>query len=217
MEYIAHRGKTQKALENTLEAFEHAGQDNHFVGIECDIHSTLDGIFIVHHDDSIKQLDNKKIVELNFQEIKNIKLEGKYQIPLLEEFLDICKKYQKVPMIEIKKVADIEHLQQLITMLELYQDIKPVIISFNMNYLKYLRTQTQFDMYFLTTEISDQNMYDCRVNEINFYINKESLNKETIKTLKSKGFKIGVFTVNETEIEKHAKNLEIDFLTTDTL
>lgn len=217
MEYIAHRGKTQKALENTIEAFEHAGQDNHFVGIECDIHSTLDGIFVVHHDDSIKQLDNKKIVELNFQEIKNIKLEGKYQIPLLEEFLDICKKYQKIPMIEIKKIADIEHLQQLITMLELYQDIKPVIISFNMNYLKYLRTQTQFDMYFLTTEISDQNMYDCRVNEINFYINKESLNKETIKTLKSKGFKIGVFTVNETEIEKHAKNLEIDFLTTDTL
>ncbi|AUD63255.1 hypothetical protein BK010_06490 [Tenericutes bacterium MO-XQ] len=217
MEYIAHRGKTQKALENTLEAFEQAGQDNHFVGIECDIHSTLDGIFIVHHDDTMKQLDNKKIVELNFQEIKNIKLEGKYHIPLLEEFLDICKKYQKIPMIEIKNIADIEHLQQLITILELYQDIKPVIISFNMNYLKYLRTQTQFDMYFLTTEISEQNMYDCRVNEINFYINKESLNKETIKTLKSKGFKIGVFTVNETEIEKHAKNLEIDFLTTDTL
>lgn len=217
MEYIAHRGKTQKALENTLEAFEHAGQDNHFVGIECDIHSTLDGIFIVHHDDTMKQLDNKKIVELNFQEIKNIKLEGKYHIPLLEEFLDICKKYQKIPMIEIKNIADIEHLQQLITILELYQDIKPVIISFNMNYLKYLRTQTQFDMYFLTTEISEQNMYDCRVNEINFYINKESLNKETIKTLKSKGFKIGVFTVNETEIEKHAKNLKIDFLTTDIL
>lgn len=217
MEYIAHRGKTQKALENTLEAFEHAGQDNHFVGIECDIHSTLDGIFIVHHDDSIKQLDNKKIVELNFQEIKNIKLDGKYHIPQLEEFLDICKKYQKIPMIEIKKVADIEHLQQLITMLDLYQDIKPVIISFDMNYLKYLRTQTQFDMYFLTTEISDQNMYDCRVNEINFYINKESLNKETIKTLKSKGFKIGVFTVNEIEIEKHAKKFEIDFLTTDIL
>ena len=44
MEYIAHRGKTQEALDNTIEAFEHAGQDAHFIGIECDIHSTLDGV-----------------------------------------------------------------------------------------------------------------------------------------------------------------------------
>jgi glycerophosphoryl diester phosphodiesterase len=182
MEYIAHRGKTQEALENTTKAFEHAGQDDHFVGIECDIHSTLDGIFVVHHDDSIKNLnnDNRKIIDMDFHEIKDIKLEGKYDIPTLETFLEICKTYKKIPMIEIKKVANIEH-------------------------------------YFLTTEITDQNMYDCRVNELNYYINKESLNGQTIKVLKSKGFKIGVFTVNEKEIEEQAKKLSLNYLTTDSL
>jgi glycerophosphoryl diester phosphodiesterase len=60
-------------------------------------------------------------------------------------------------------------------------------------------------------------MYDCRVNELNYYINKESLNGQTIKVLKSKGFKIGVFTVNEKEIEEQAKKLSLNYLTTDSL
>jgi glycerophosphoryl diester phosphodiesterase len=219
MEYIAHRGKTQEALENTTKAFEHAGQDDHFVGIECDIHSTLDGVFVVHHDDSIKNLnnDNRKIIDMNFHEIKDIKLEGKYDIPTLETFLEICKTYKKIPMIEIKKVANIEHLNQLLILLDLYKDIKPIIISFNINYLKYLRAISDIELYFLTTEITDQNMYDCRVNELNYYINKESLNGQTIKVLKSKGFKIGVFTVNEKEIEEQAKKLSLNYLTTDSL
>lgn len=219
MEYIAHRGKTQEALDNTIEAFEHAGQDAHFIGIECDIHSTLDGVFVVHHDDIIhtKDSNDRKITEMNFQEIKGLKLKNQNDIPIIEHFLDICKTYHKVPMIEIKKVANIEHLNQLLTLLELYKEIKPIIISFNINYLKYIRAISDIELYFLTTIITDENMYDCRVNELNYYIDKESLDELTIKTLKSKGFKIGVFTVNEKEIEQQAKKLSIDYLTTDTL
>jgi len=219
MEYIAHRGKTKEALENTTKAFELAGQDDHFVGIECDIHSTLDGVFVVHHDDIIQNIDhgNRKIIEMDFHEIKDVKLDKKFEIPTLEDFLDICKTYNKIPMIEIKKVANIEHLNQLLTLLDLYKEIKPIVISFNINYLKYLRAISDIELYFLTTEVTDQNMYDCRVNELNYYINKESLNDQTIKILKSKGFKIGVFTVNEKHIEEHAKKLSLDYLTTDTL
>jgi glycerophosphoryl diester phosphodiesterase len=173
----------------------------------------------VHHDDSIKNLnnDNRKIIDMDFHEIKDVKLEGKYDIPTLETFLEICKTYKKIPMIEIKKVANIEHLNQLLILLDLYKDIKPIIISFNINYLKYLRAISDIELYFLTTEITDQNMYDCRVNELNYYINKESLNGQTIKVLKSKGFKIGVFTVNEKEIEEQAKKLSLNYLTTDSL
>lgn len=222
MEYIAHRGKTKEALENTLEAFIEAGKDQHYVGIECDMHSTLDGVFIVHHDDTLKRLanDERKITEVNYEDIKDVELsdgQKAYALPTLEAFLDICKTYKKAPMLEIKKVSDIEHLNQLLTLLDLYPELKPIIISFNMNYLKYLRAISNFDLYFLTTEITDQNMYDCRVNEINYYINKESLDKQTIKTLKSKGFKIGVFTVNDNDTKEEAKNLNIDYLTTDIL
>ena len=222
MEYIAHRGKTKEALENTLEAFIEAGKDQHYVGIECDIHSTLDGVFVVHHDDTLKRLadDERNIIDVNYEDIKDIELSDEtksYALPTLESFLDICMTYKKIPMIEIKRVSNIEHLNQLLIMLELYHELNPIIISFNINYLKYLRAISNLELYFLTKEITEQNMYDCRVNEINYYINKESIDKLTIKTLKSKGFKIGVFTVNDEETEEEAKKLNIDYLTTDCL
>lgn len=222
MEYIAHRGKTKEALENTLEAFIEAGKDQHYVGIECDIHSTLDGVFVVHHDDTLKRLadDERNIIDVNYEDLKDIELSDEtksYALPTLESFLDICMTYKKIPMIEIKRVSNIEHLNQLLIMLELYHELNPIIISFNINYLKYLRAISNLELYFLTKEITEQNMYDCRVNEINYYINKESIDKLTIKTLKSKGFKIGVFTVNDEETEEEAKKLNIDYLTTDCL
>ena len=222
MEYIAHRGKTKEALENTLEAFIEAGKDQHYVGIECDIHSTLDGVFVVHHDETLKRLadDERNIIDVNYEDIKDIELSDEtksYALPTLESFLDICMTYKKIPMIEIKRVSNIEHLNQLLIMLELYHELNPIIISFNINYLKYLRAISNLELYFLTKEITEQNMYDCRVNEINYYINKESIDKLTIKTLKSKGFKIGVFTVNDEETEEEAKKLNIDYLTTDCL
>ena len=49
---IAHRGASGHAFENSLAAFALAkasGAD----GVELDIHSTLDGVFLVHHDPEV--------------------------------------------------------------------------------------------------------------------------------------------------------------------
>jgi len=223
MEYIAHRGKTIKFLENTVEAFVDAAKDSHFDGIECDVYTTLDHEFVIHHDHNFLRLaqDERHIMDVTYQELESINLVDQknktYKVPHLVEFLNICKTYKKRPIIEIKEIHDITLLHQLITLLDDYMEISPTIISFNINYLKYLRTISHIDLYFLTTEITEQFMYDCRVNEINFNINKESLSKETISILKKKGFKVGVFTVNEQDIENNCKKLNVEFITTDCL
>ncbi len=223
MKYIAHRGKTSDALENTIEAFLAAATDPHFYGIECDIYSTSDHEFIIYHDQILNRFadDERKVMDLTYKEIEVIKLNGidneSYKIPHLVEFLNVCKLYQKKPIIEIKKIHDISLLQDLLTLLEDYMTLEPMIISFNINYLKYLRTLSNIELYILTTEISGQLIYDCKVNELNFYINKESVSKQTISTLKKKGFKVGVYTVNEKETEDLCKNLKVDYLTTDIL
>lgn len=223
MKYIAHRGKTDNALENTIEAFIAAANDPHFDGIECDIYTTQDKEFVIHHDHTLERFADMddQIMDLTYDEIKNIKLYDKnsnvYHIPHLVEFLDICKKHQKRPIVEIKKIHDISLLHNLLVLLEDYEMINPMIISFDLNYLKYLRTSSTLDLYYLTNEITDEMMYDCRVNEINFYINKESVCKQTITTLKKKGFLIGVFTVNDKKTEELCKSLELDYITTDKL
>lgn len=223
MKFIAHRGKTNEALENTIEAFLAAATDKHVEGIECDVYSTTDHEFIIHHDQNFQRLanDERLVMDLSYKDIEQISLEGIgetfYKVPHLVEFLNICKTYKKRPIIEIKKLHDITLLHNLLSLLEDYMDLNPMIISFNLNYLKYLRTLSTIDLYILTTEVTGQLMYDCRVNEINFYINKESITKDLVDTLRNKGFLIGVFTVNDEETLALCKQLSVDYLTTDNL
>jgi glycerophosphoryl diester phosphodiesterase len=223
MKYIAHRGITKDSLENTIEAFLKAASNPHYDGIECDVYSTLDGEFIVFHDQDLKRLadDDRKIMDLSYDDIKSIKLKNQegqtFHIPHLVEFLDVCRSALKKPIIEIKKVHDLTLLQNLLVLLEDYMDLNPMLISFDINYLKYIRTLSNIELYFLTLEINGQMIYDCRVNELDFFINKESLSEETIKVLQNKGFNVGVFTVNEKDIEEACITYKVNYLTTDTL
>jgi glycerophosphoryl diester phosphodiesterase len=80
---IAHRGASGYAPENTLEAFEKAlvlGADM----IEFDVIRTKDGELIVMHGDKI---NNQKIADLNYSEIKAINP----VVPKLTEVLEIFK------------------------------------------------------------------------------------------------------------------------------
>lgn len=223
MKYIAHRGLTKDDLENTVEAFLKASSDVHYDGIECDIFTTKDGEFVIHHDQDFMRLaqDNRKIMELTYDEIKIIELKDQnnkiFHVPHLVEFLDICMKAKKKPVIEIKKIHDITMLHHLLTLLEDYMDLNPMIISYSIDYLKYMRTLSHIELYLLTDEINEQLIYDCKVNELHFYIDKKVLSKETVELLKQDGFSIGVFTVNEKTVETKCKDYEIDFLTTDLL
>lgn len=223
MLYIAHRGKTIKSLENTIEAFTAAALDPHYDGIECDIYSTKDGEFIVHHDSTLKRLAaiDQPIMDLTYQELRNVKLfdqhKKSYQIPHLVEFLDLCKKYRKRPIIEIKKIHDITLLNSLVVLLEDYKDLDVALISFDLNYLKYARALSSLELYLLTTEITDQLIYDCQANGLHFNMSKELVSKELIQRLQKRSFKIGVFTVNDRETEEICKLLKLDFLTTDSL
>ena len=51
----AHRGASEYYPENTLRSF-YAGLDMRADGIETDIQRTLDGVLVLHHDDTLKRL-----------------------------------------------------------------------------------------------------------------------------------------------------------------
>ncbi|HHT55584.1 MAG TPA: hypothetical protein GX012_03380, partial [Acholeplasma sp.] len=112
MKYIAHRGYSSKATENTIEAAILAGKSKYFYGIEYDIHLTKDNRFIVHHDFTTKRLSefDINIKDVTYNELSKVKLINKktnkfdLKIPLLDEYINICNKYNKVNVIEIKPV-----------------------------------------------------------------------------------------------------------------
>ena len=101
---IAHRGQSGLEMENTCSAFVAAGNRTHF-GIETDVHVTADGQFIIIHDDSTKRvaLDDMAVENTTFETLRSLRLcdtDGKrgrkdLVLPSLEEYIQICKKYEK--------------------------------------------------------------------------------------------------------------------------
>ncbi len=122
--YVAHRGYSGAAPENTYIAFELAGKSA-FWGIETDIQQTFDGVFVCMHDDTIDRTTDGSgtVAEYTFDALEDLSITyganaDKYpnqKIPTLQEYLEVCKTYNCVPIIEIKHVTDYEGFISLIT------------------------------------------------------------------------------------------------------
>ncbi len=124
---IAHRGGGELFTENTMTAFKKAeklGVD----AIECDVHMTRDGHIVISHDPDLKRTAGieKRISEMSFDEIAEVKLMGGERIPSIETvFQDIG-----IPLIvELKSVKMVGRVIRLLDEHPEYIE-KSVFISF---------------------------------------------------------------------------------------
>jgi glycerophosphoryl diester phosphodiesterase len=143
----AHRGSSGKITENTLAAFDDAVNTGVKL-IELDIQITADNKIIVYHDYIPPGFD-KRISELNFDEIKDIQIGTNYgtalnstHIPLLQEVIDLVKNKCYL-MIEIKVTSGNkfhENVDKLIDLIIKNNYQKHTIFgSFNYNALKTIK------------------------------------------------------------------------------
>jgi glycerophosphoryl diester phosphodiesterase len=227
MKYIAHRGLSSQAPENTIASFLLAANQPTFFGIECDIHETKDHQFVVFHDDDLKRMAKVdiKIADSTFEELQTyviktgskIKSNPNQTIPLLHDFLTICEEYQKAAIIEVKHVQEMENLIKLLDIFENFPTVKVILISFNLSYLKYLRAISDISLQLLCDKVNDALIYDLRVNQIDFSIQKDSFKPTLISKLKKKGFEVATFTVNKKSTAKQLEKIGIDYITTDKI
>lgn len=88
-EIIAHRGASRERPENTLSAFRRAVELG-ATAVELDLHRTLDGPIVVHHDFAVKDEASGMllpIAELTASAVAGHRVRGE-PIPLLEDVLD---------------------------------------------------------------------------------------------------------------------------------
>jgi len=91
VERIGHRGAPREYPENTLPAFERAielGAD----AIELDVHVTLDGVPVVHHDPELRRGDGRSpagraLAEMTWHDVARVELAPGISIPSLEQVL----------------------------------------------------------------------------------------------------------------------------------
>lgn len=111
--HLIHRGLANKKFkENTIPAFKHCFKKNY--GIETDVHCTKDDKIVCFHDFNLqnKFKINKRIKNINYEELKKISIKFKSEIPLLDKLLKISSAKLHI-MIELKPIFSKKNLISL--------------------------------------------------------------------------------------------------------
>lgn len=222
---IAHRGYSSKATENTMEAFRLAGTSN-FYGIEFDVHVTKDNEFIVFHDNTTARLSNVDLIikDLTLEEVKGINLYDKTnnqisinsKIPNLIEVLELCLKYDKYCIVELKNIYSKENIIKFLNVLETYNYEKVIIISFTLNNLIEIRNiNKDIKMQYLTSKYHDDLIDTCLKYQLDIDIHYKALSVEVIKSFHQNNIKVNTWTVNNLETITQLVADNVDFITTD--
>lgn len=225
--FIAHRGYSQIATENTIDAFEKAASERYFKGIECDIKITKDQKFVVFHDDNTKRLSKVNLVikDSTYQELQAVNLKNKvtgkfdptFKIPLFTEYLEICIKANKIAVVEIKAVLTAEQINNLYALIKDYNYLeKTTLISFDLNNLVLLRaSDSKIKLEYLVEKFDDDLITVAKNFNLDFNFHKRIPNQKIIKELHKNNIKVNTYTVNSKRKKNQLKALKIDFITTD--
>ncbi|NEQ07836.1 MAG: glycerophosphodiester phosphodiesterase [Moorea sp. SIO4E2] len=131
---IAHRGASNCAKENTIEAYEKAieiGADF----IEFDVRITKDGVLISHHDPMIA---NQAISQLSFGEINRIAGQQGFRVPTVEEVLKLTRNKIKLA-VELKEEG---YEEKVLALVMGYIKIDNfIILSFNISSLRCIKNK----------------------------------------------------------------------------
>ena len=230
---IAHRGLSGIERENTCPAFLAAANRSYF-GIETDIHTTRDGKFVIIHDETTERVslgeNNINVEENDYSAVENIVLPDKdgtkirqdIKIPLLSEYIAICKKYEKICILEVKNAFTDEEIKKLVEEIKTTEYIQNVIfISFELeNCLKLRKILPEHEIQWLIRkdiEVTDELIKIFVDNKLDIDIYYKSLNKENIEKLHSKGIKINCWTCDNKNDAEDLIELGVDFITTNIL
>lgn len=226
---VAHRGMRSVAPENTTASFAEAGKHGYW-GAECDVYRTKDGVWIISHDShTYRMMDKSAFIEKKtYEELMDMNVDNgvnidKYEdlkICLLEEYLDICKKYNMTPVIELKGKNNTEYYSEIVDLANQFE-VNPVYISFHIENLQTMRRLTQCKMYYLVQKISEDDIQDAKSIEncgIDFNGNKDkNFKSDIIKKCQDAGLELGAWTINEEDALQKLEQYGITLITTDCI
>ena len=225
---IAHRGLSGIETENTNAAFVAAGNRTYY-GIETDIYRTADGKFAVNHDGNLKRIAGEDInvegvsLETLQSAILYDKIGGKVRrdlrISSLEEYLFICKKYEKHAVLELKSDFCVEEIEKIIETVNSFDYLNNLtFISFRYSNLEKVRSiLPKQSAQFLFSEYSDDIFEKLRRDKIDIDANHNAITEDVIKKAHEAGLTVNAWTVDNPERAEFLSGLGIDFITTNIL
>jgi len=217
---IGHRGAKGHLAENTLESISLAlemGVD----AIEIDVHRCASGELVVIHDFTLDRTTNGEgeVSKYNLKDLKNLLVEGKYQIPTLREVLDLIegKCYINIELKGLNTAAGAcEVIQEYINDRSWkYSDF--IVSSFQKNEL--------FEVLMLNPDIPIGVLSKASVTEaieLGKLLNAKAIHpsvgiitRDNVQLTHEMGFKVNVWTVNDPEAIQRMQDFGVDAIISD--
>lgn len=231
IKFVAHRGLSGVNPENTAPAFTAAGEQGGYYGFECDTHMAKDGVWMVVHDPNLDSLYNGEgdVKEKTSEELAQLKMIrganiGKHlnvKMCTLQEYVDICKKYNVLPVIEIKDPRT-ETMQSFYDFL-IKNDILEscVIISFILDDLKELnKIDKNLETWYLVDYLDSKNIQaalDAGCKGMDFSETFNASRPEWIKKVTDAGMIAACWTVDTKQQLEDMLSAGVTVITTNSI
>jgi len=226
LKYVAHRGASYYAPENSMAAFKLAwelGAD----GAECDIHMTKDKQIVITHDANTARVTAQKleIAKCNYSELKKLDLrlsatnssyfEGQ-QIPLLADVLKTIPN-DRTFVIEIKCGNEVfPELQKVIK--KYWKTGKIAFIGFNFETISLAKsTFPKVPCYYLSSSKKDvlNRIPDIAKNKLDGVdLASNILDQQLVDELRKANAEIWCWTVDTVDEALRMKKLGVEIITT---
>lgn len=224
---VAHRGLSGIETENTVFSFL-AAANHSYHGISADLYTSKDGYLILTSQTSllkygllnldIQSFDYEELVKYTLVDRKTGNLNKFLYIPLLRDYLPICKSYEKKAMIRIhpslknydldrmlKEINEIGYLKECVFIIKEQKQINHLLESVESHQIYYDHLQ------------STPNYEYCNKLKINAFLSHDSLGKEYVKKFHLIGLKVMTGVVNDKENAEKMIKLDIDHIMTEIL
>lgn len=228
---VAHRGASGLERENTVPAFVAAGNRSYF-GVETDVHKTADGLYVIIHDETTSRVTggavNLHVEENPYEAVRNIVLPDKdgstvrqdIRIPLLGEYIHICKKYDKTCVLELKNAFTRAEIREIVAIIREYGYLDRVIfISFVWENCLILRDllPDQPVQWLTAKEITDEQVEAMAQYRLGLDAYYPLLSAELVARLHHLGLEVNCWTVDDPQWAEQLVEMGVDYITSNIL
>lgn len=226
---VAHRGLSGLEKENTCSAFVAAGNRAAYAGIETDVHRTLDGRFVIIHDDSTARvgIDSLDVENTTYETLKKLRLtdmdgqrgRADLVLPDLEDYIGICRRYHKIAVLELKnhfEQTDIAKIVEIIRGMSYLDHV--IFISFDLANLIVLRALLpKQKIQYLLESFSDADLEIMKANTLDLDIDYTALTPEIVQKVHAAGREVNCWTVNDPDAGLNLVAMGVDYITSNIL
>ncbi len=226
---VAHRGVSLLERENTCAAFVAAGQRSYW-GVECDVYRTADGHFLVSHDGSTKRCAgvDYRIEETDLATLRSLTMQdlagnprGDLIFPTLEEYISVCKYYDKYCVLELKSLFTSEEIDRIIAIIDDFGWLEhTVFISFSPENCVLVREKLpQQRVQQLKGRFDDEEDLLGRLLKyrLDLDIFCYGITKEQVALCHKNGIEVNIWTVDSAELAQQLADWGVDYITSNIL